>query len=223
MRPSDAYGSIPGQTGLAATEIGDVVHVLLENGVGAGDVREPVLARYPAATEEDLGRIAELVQAWHDSPLARRLGELEGVRPELPFAFEHDGVLLHGRFDVYAASDGRALVVDYKTNRLEGLTPEEALEDDYAIQRLVYALAALRAGAGEVEVVYVFLERPDEPVMRVFSRGELPALEAELSEAIAAIQQGRFVPTPSELACAGCPALDVVCAGPRLLAHAPAA
>jgi ATP-dependent exoDNAse (exonuclease V) beta subunit len=223
MRPSDAHGSVPGQSGLAATEIGDVVHVLLENGVGAAEVREPALARYPAATDENLIRVAELVQAWHDSPLAQRLGQMEGVRPELPFAFEHDGVLLHGRFDVYAAAGTRALVVDYKTNRLEELTPEEALEDDYAIQRLVYALAAFRAGADEVEVVYVFLERPDEPVMRVFAREELSSLEAELSAAIASIQEGRFVPTPSELACAGCPALDVVCAGPRLLVQNPAA
>jgi len=223
MRPSDAHGSVPGQSGLAATEIGDVVHVLLENGVGAAEVREPALARYPAATDEDLARVADLVQAWHDSPLAQRLGQIEGVRPELPFAFEHDGVLLHGRFDVYAAAGSRALVVDYKTNRLEELTPEEALEDDYGIQRLVYALAAFRAGADEVEVVYVFLERPDEPVMRVFAREEVNALEAELSAAIASIQEGRFVPTPSELACAGCPVLDVVCAGPRLLIQNPAA
>jgi ATP-dependent helicase/nuclease subunit A len=222
MRAGDAHGSVPGQSGLAATEIGDVVHVLLENGV-AGDVEEPVRARYASATDEDIARVAGLVKAWHDSPLARRLSEMEGVRPELPFAFEHDGVLLHGRFDVYAGSGGRALVVDYKTNRLEELTPEEALEDEYAIQRLVYALAALRAGADEVEVVYVFLERPDEPVAQVFARSEVVALEAELSEAIAAIQEGRFLPTPSELACSGCPALDVVCAGPRLLAYGPAA
>jgi len=223
MRPSDARGSIPGQTGLAATEIGDAVHVLLEHGVYAGEVRDPVLARYPAATEEDLARIAELVQAWHDSPLARRLAQLERPRPELAFAFEHDGVLLHGRLDVYAESDGRALVVDYKTNRLEELTPEEALEDDYALQRLVYALAAFRAGAEEVEVVYVFLERPEEPVARTFARAETVGLEADLSAAIAAIQQGRFVPTPSELACSGCPALDVVCAGPWLPSRAHAA
>jgi ATP-dependent exoDNAse (exonuclease V) beta subunit len=222
MRAGDAHGSVPGQSGLAATEIGDVVHVLLENGV-AGDVEEPVRARYASATDEDIARVAGLVKAWHDSPLARRLSEMEGVRPELPFAFEHDGVLLHGRFDVYAGSGGRALVVDYKTNRLEELTPEVALEDEYAIQRLVYALAALRAGADEVEVVYVFLERPDEPVAQVFARSEVVALEAELSEAIAAIQEGRFLPTPSELACSGCPALDVVCAGPRLLAYGPAA
>jgi ATP-dependent exoDNAse (exonuclease V) beta subunit len=223
MRPSDARGSIPGQSGLAATEIGDAVHVLLEHGVVAGEVRDPVVARYPAATEEDLTRIAALVQAWHDSPLARRLAQLERRRPELAFAFEHGGVLLHGRFDVYAENDGRALVVDYKTNRLEELTPEEALEDDYALQRLVYALAAFRAGAEEVEVVYVFLERPEEPVARTFTRAERVGLEADLSAAIAAIQEGRFVPTPSELACSGCPALDVVCAGPRLAGRARAA
>jgi len=90
------------------------------------------------------------------------------------------------------------------------------IEHDYRLQRLVYALACLRAGAGEVEVVYHFLERPDAVVGRMFSREELPELEAELSAAIAAIHEGSFRPTPSEFVCADCPALDVVCAGPRL-------
>ena len=76
-------------------------------------------------------------------------------------------------------------------------------------------MAAFRAGADEVEVAYVFLERPEDAVRRTFARDEVPALEAELSAAIAAIHEGDFRPTPSEFACAGCPALDVVCAGPR--------
>jgi len=37
-----------------------------------------------------------------------------------------------------------------------------------------------------------------------------------LSAAVADIQAGRFVPTPGEFACPGCPALGVVCAGPQL-------
>jgi hypothetical protein len=49
-----------------------------------------------------------------------------------------------------------------------------------------------------------------------FERFEVSALEAELSAAIAQINAGEFVPTPSEFNCAGCPALDLVCAGPRL-------
>jgi hypothetical protein len=77
-------------------------------------------------------------------------------------------------------------------------------------------LGSVTAGADEVEVVYQFLERPDALVTTVFDRNELPALEADLSAAIAQIQAGSFPPRPSEFACAGCPALDVVCAGPAL-------
>jgi hypothetical protein len=106
--------------------------------------------------------------------------------------------------------------VDYKTNRLEDLSPDEVVASDYSLQRLIYALATLRAGAAEVEVDFVFLERPDDVVRAVFDRDAIGSLERELSDAIASIQAGEFHPTPSELACAGCPALDRICAGPRL-------
>jgi len=172
--------------------------------------------RYPAATDDELERIAGLVSAYCESELALRVASLEGAAPERPFAFEHDGVLLHGRLDVLHRDGLRALVVDYKTNVLEDASPEELIERDYRLQRLVYALACFRAGADEVEVVYQFLERPDPAVTTIFHRSEVAELEAELSEAIARIQEGIFKPTPSEFICAGCPVLDIVCAGPRL-------
>jgi ATP-dependent helicase/nuclease subunit A len=224
MRPRDAAGTVPGHEGLAATEIGDAVHFLLEglelaNPRPPADLAELVRARYPAATDEDVDRIAGFVDAYCSSELGRRVAAIDGAEPERPFAFEHDGVLLHGRLDVLHRSGDRALVVDYKTNVLEDATPADVAERDYRLQRLVYALACLRAGAAEVEVVYQFLERPDEIVSHTFTREELPTLEAELSEAIARIQAGVFVPTPSEFVCANCPVLDVVCAGPRLRQH----
>ena len=220
MRPAEAAGSVPGQSGLAATEIGDAVHVLLELETPQEDLRELALARYPGAGEEDLARIEALVQSWRESALARRLADLPGVRPELGFAFDHDGVLLHGRFDLFQLGGERALVVDYKTNLLEELSPAEIVEAEYGLQRLVYALAAFRAGAEEVEVAYVFLERPEEVVTTTFVRAQTSELETQLSEAIRRIDAGEFRPTPSEFACAGCPALNVVCAGPRLLVAA---
>jgi ATP-dependent exoDNAse (exonuclease V) beta subunit len=217
LSPRDAVRADgDGEEGMAATELGDAVHVLLELDVPAEEARARALALYPAASEDDLDRVGSLLAAWRDSELGRRLAEAEDVRRELPFSFLHDGVLLRGRFDAYRREGERALVVDYKTNRLEERDPAEIVEAEYRLQRLVYALAALGAGASEVEVVYSFLERPEEPVATVFGRADLPGLEAELSAAIGAIRAGDFRPTPSELACPGCPALDVVCAGPRL-------
>jgi hypothetical protein len=80
----------------------------------------------------------------------------------------------------------------------------------------VYALACFRAGAEQVEVVYHFLERADAVVAETYGLGDVPTLEAELSAAIARIQANEFRPTPDEFVCADCPALDLVCAGPKL-------
>ena len=221
LRPAKAAGSVPGHEGLAATEIGDAVHALLER----VDLRAPevpanlaelVRVRYPAVTDDELERIRAFVSAYCGSELAARIAGLPGAAPERPFAFEHDGVLLHGRLDVLHRDGERALVVDYKTNWLEDESPTEVVERDYRLQRLVYALACFRAGAGEVEVVYQFLERPDELVTQCYLAQEVADLERELSCAIDAINAGEFRPTPSEFACADCPALDLVCAGPRL-------
>jgi hypothetical protein len=220
LRPEDARGTVPGATGLAATEVGDAVHRLLEAvdlaAPAAPDV-EPVRGWYPAATDEELDRIRAFVESYCGSELALRIAGLAGAVAERPFAFEHDGVLLHGRLDVHWSDGGRALVLDYKTNSLAEGSPEEIVESDYRLQRLVYALACFRTGAEEVEVVYHFLERPDAVVSTRFVRDDLPGLEAELSAAVARIDEGDFRPSPGEFTCSGCPALDRVCAGPRLL------
>ena len=200
MRPADANGTVAGRSGLAATEVGDAVHRLLElvdlTAPAPPDV-EQVRAWYPAVTEEELARIAGFVASYCSSDLAQRIAALAGARPERPFAFEHDGVLLHGRLDVLHRDGSRALVLDYKTNSLAEGSPEEIVEADYRLQRLVYALACFRAGAEEVEIVYHFLERPDAVVSTTFARADTAALEVELSEAIAQDPRRR-VPADAE-------------------------
>jgi ATP-dependent exoDNAse (exonuclease V) beta subunit len=203
-RPVEREEAVAGER--SGIEIGSAVHELLEQ----IDLAAPVTPEL----EDELVR--GLVAAYCESDLARRVAGLQGVEKERHFTFEHDGVLVHGFLDVFHLSDGRALVLDYKTNSLGDASPEEIVEEDYRLQRLVYALACFRAGAERVEVVYQFLERPEAPVEAVFSQADVPELEAELSAAIARIQAGEFPPTPSDFACAGCPALDLVCAGPRL-------
>ncbi len=227
MRPAPwapANGDGAGQVGeLHPTEIGDATHRLLElvdlsAPVALDDAETEALVRswYPAVGGEEIARIAAYVRSYAGSTLAARVATLTGVKPERPFAFELDGVLVNGRLDVLWHDGARALVLDYKTNALLGRDPAEIVAEEYLTQQVVYAVACLRAGAEEVEVVYHFLEEPDAVVSRGFTVEDQPLLEAQLSASIARIREGEFRPTPSPFACSGCPALDVVCAGPRL-------
>ena len=105
--------------GLGALDVGDAVHRLLET----IDLRDPhvvdlerVREWYPRVTEDELERIAAFVAGYCASPLAQRVAALDDVRAEVPFTFEHDGVLIRGFVDVMHRAGERALVVDYKTN-----------------------------------------------------------------------------------------------------------
>jgi len=73
MRPADAHGTVAGQRGLAATEVGDAVHRLLElvdlQAPAAPDV-EQVRSWYPAVTAEELERISGFVATYCGSELA---------------------------------------------------------------------------------------------------------------------------------------------------------
>lgn len=206
-------------SGLAATDLGSAVHELLEQidlaapkTPAPSDLERSVRSRYPAASEKDLERIGRLVANYCDSKLARRVAQLSGPQSELSFVFEQSGVLVNGFLDVAAFADGKAFVLDYKSN-LISRDPEEIVADEYRLQRLVYALACLRAGYEEVEVVYAFLEQPDAVVSATFQTADTEKLELELGAEIERVVAGDFSPTPSAFACSDCPVNGVVCAG----------
>ena len=208
---------------LHPTEVGDAAHRLLELvDLAAPEAPEPaeleglVRAWYPAVTDAEVACIDAFVRSYTGSALAARIAGLQGARPERPFAFEHDGVLVNGRLDVLWLEGEEAIVLDYKTNALNGRDPAEIVEEEYLTQQVVYAIACLRSGARRVEVVYHFLEQSEAVVWRVFTHEDAERLEEGLSVSIARIRAGEFRATPSAFACSGCPALDVVCAGPRL-------
>ena len=168
VRPAGGDGE-----GLGALNVGDAVHRLLET----IDLKQPQLVDvdrvrgwYPHVTDEELQLIGGFVESYCASPLAQRVAGSDGAQTEVQFAFEHDDVLIRGFLDMLHSADGRALVVDYKTNALEESSPQEIVDQEYRLQRLVYALACFRSGATEVEVVYHFLERPDAIVGNSCSR-----------------------------------------------------
>ncbi len=205
-----------GRTG--AAERGTLVHALLER----IDFRRPVMPELAARRElgpRELRELTTTLQAFAACQTCARLARARQVRREQRFAFAlAPGLpMVTGVLDVLAhEGSGEALVVDYKTDHLGGADPELTMQERYAGQRLIYAVAALRSGVGSVEVAHVFLEQPDRPVARRFTSSELPRLERELEQRAGGILRREFevAPEPQRSLCRGCPAEAGLCSWP---------
>jgi hypothetical protein len=138
----------------------------------------------------------------------------------VPLLLGVGGTVLRGSIDLLVEEDGRPpLVLDYKTDRLDGAGPAERA-GRYEVQRTIYALAVADSrGAAEVEVAYVFLERPDDPVVTLLDAEEMARGRARLEREVERIGAGEFRPAPVERRswdlCRGCPALGSLCSGPE--------
>ena len=207
-------------SGLSALDRGSVVHELLERiefsepaVPDAEEVRALLDARALEATEEDVERVREFVLAFVESDLCSRIAASRSPRRELQFLFTLDSLLVNGVMDVHAMEGTTALVVDYKTDPVGPDGPGPVAERDYSVQRLVYALAALKAGAERVEVVHLFLDRPADPAVAVYEAADMPELEERLREVSADLVNWRFTPTdqPHRELCASCAARPGLC------------
>jgi len=213
---------------------GAAVHALLEWSGRHGWEAPPVeLARRHAVAHGLLGGdgaaddeataegLLSPVRRWLGSPLLAELRDdgASRVRAEVPLLLGAGGTVLRGSIDLLAEREGRPpLVVDYKTDRLDGAGPEERAAR-YQTQRTIYALAAAESlGAAEVEVAYVFLERPEDPVLTRLDAAAMAAGRRRLEEAIGQISRGEFPPAPPDRRdwplCRDCPALGTLCSGP---------
>ncbi len=209
------------------TAQGAAVHALLEwsQANGWSTPSEEMARRHAVAAGLDPEgdglpeTLLDPVRGWLDSALRRRIDTGTRARAEVPILLGIAGTVLRGSIDLLVEREEEApLVIDYKTDRLDGSDPEEHAAR-YETQRTIYALAVADSlQAPEVEVAYVFLERPDEPVTTTLSPAEMEAARERLAATITRIGQGDFPVAPPEQRswslCRGCPALGRLCSGP---------
>jgi ATP-dependent exoDNAse (exonuclease V) beta subunit len=218
----------------SAADRGVLLHALLERldfrrpAVPTADAVRAAAARmglWPAPGPAEADDLAALVRRFAGSELCARLARATSTRREERFAFpvgrSRAAPLVVGAIDVLARESNpphpeRVLVVDYKSDRLAGATPAQVAEDEYSTQRIVYALAALRAGAGAVEVVHCFIEQPEAPAGLMFARADRDDLERALADLSRGVLRREFpvTPTPHRQVCAGCPAEGGLCSWP---------
>jgi ATP-dependent exoDNAse (exonuclease V) beta subunit len=210
--------------GLEARARGTLVHRLLEThdyaSPGAPDATSVAAAAAELGLEPGPGedeQLAGLLARALQSPLAARIAAAARRRPEHPFAFSLGAgtPLVTGVIDLLCdEADGTVLVVDHKSDRLAPQLATEALvARDYAVQRLLYALAALREGALVVEVAHWFVERPEQPAVARYTLAERATLEERLATRLAADWEEPFAvsPRPHRALCQGCPGRGGMC------------
>jgi ATP-dependent helicase/nuclease subunit A len=224
-RPASEDASPSGREERSAQ--GAAVHALLEwsQANGWAEPSAELAGRHAVAAGLDPERtdaraLLEPVRGWLGSTLRGRIAGATRLRAEVPILLSIGATVLRGSIDLLVERDGEPpLVVDYKTDRLGGSGPEEHAAR-YETQRSIYALAVAEAlGTPEVEVAYVFLERPDEPVLSCLGTAEMESGRERLAVAVARIGAGEFPVAPagerSWDLCRGCPALGRLCSGPQ--------
>ena len=190
-------GEGPGEADGAAAR-GIAVHSLLEwsqaNGWRAPSAE--LLQRISTSAEvgdAELSKEALLApfRAWLGSRFfAERVRDAQSSRAEVPLLIEVADTVLRGSIDLLVEEDGRPpLIVDYKTDRVDGSDPAELIAR-YEIQQAIYAVAVAEAReAEEVELAYVFLERPAEPVLSRWGAEQIAAARQRLEAEIARVRE----------------------------------
>jgi ATP-dependent exoDNAse (exonuclease V) beta subunit len=228
-RTPTARTGVGGSAALDARVRGTIVHALLERvdfaraaPRTAADVAELTRALGLRASEHECEQLAQLanvaVAALSDpSSPAARAAAARDVRREHQFAFSLSAgePLITGVIDLLARErGGSSLVIDYKTDRVSDAERlGELVAREYGIQRLIYALAVLRAGAPAVEIVHWFLERPGGWVSQRYDAGEQSALRGQLAARLTrALARGYAVSElPHRGLCETCPGRARLC------------
>lgn len=224
---------------LGARARGTLTHQLLEqlrfeNGECAPTDAEiaAVAASIEGASSDAQALIDQrkMLEGFIGSEVWQQLAAATEVERESSFALEivaGDGTLpvLIGTVDALAdGPDGRVLVVDYKTDKVAADEDLDLkVESRYGLQRDAYALAALRRGAEQVEVVHCFLQRPDQRVSVTFTAAQEGELVERLRKAAETVTKSDFPVSdrPHRGLCTGCPGRPVGKA-PGLCSHSEA-
>lgn len=158
----------PWKRGRGGTSIGRAVHAVLQTidlATGEGIVET---SRAQAAAENLSRRqpdIARLARSAVESEVVKRAVSSDRFWREVPVVIPMGDGVLEGFIDLLFEEDDSLVVVDYKTDYLEG-EDAQAGTDRYKLQAGSYALAVQKATGKPVkEVIFLFLQPKQEVTM----------------------------------------------------------
>lgn len=121
-------------------------------------------------------------------------------------------VMIRGFIDLLMPETDPPLVIDYKTNRLDGGEPTGKMAA-YELQRDLYALGTARMNrVSVVDTAYVFLEAPDRPLEKTYDQALLDEAGERVDRLVGEITGGRYFggPEAGHHPCGECWACDLL-------------
>lgn len=193
---------------LGATNFGSALHALLQQASPEGispSVLDATCRRY-RLDGSARARLVATAERFLGGEIARRAYAGERVDRESPLRVPVGDTHLVGNMDLLSWTGQRALIVDYKTG--EAPPKDSPRLHGYRLQASCYALAVLKGGAEEAEVVFVFVEHDEASVSFEFQKSDLVTLERDIAGRLAAIESSDFPHLDSFRAetCRDCPA-----------------
>ena len=178
-------GEVSYRRGRAGTSLGRAVHSVLQTIDLATGEGVDETSRAQASAEgipNRSGEVARLVGAALQSPVVKRAIASRRYYREVFVSAPVDGILVEGFIDLLFEADGGLVIVDYKTDAIQGDEEADQARERYRIQVGAYALAlAQSTGMPVKEVVLLFLHTntpvPFEDIMALQSLARQRALE----------------------------------------------
>ncbi len=153
----------------------------------------------------------QMIDDFLSTDLARELADRK-ADVESGLLVELDDVIVRGFADLLVRDPVRPMILDYKSNRLDGTSTRELMEK-YDLQRDLYALAVSKAlDVDEVETAFVFLRAPEDPVRDLFGRERLLQAEESIGALVSDIVEGRYLggPEATRQPCGNCWACETL-------------
>ncbi len=154
-----------------ATAFGSAVHEILEACARRQWIRPAdseigarlKLRGLDPADEHVFERARTMIDGFLESELGRQVSS-EQCDVEVPLLFDAGGITIRGFADLLAPGAGPPLILDYKSNNLEGTTAEKKMDEQYGLQRDLYGLAVSTGlPVDTVTTAFVFLRRRGKP------------------------------------------------------------
>jgi ATP-dependent exoDNAse (exonuclease V) beta subunit len=179
-------------------------------------------------SQDEVGDIQRLIENFLQSQLFAKIANTARIQREVSFAFalssdldeptqlqsEEQAPIVSGVVDLLAQQPGgNAVIIDYKTDPIGEVSPDELVDRSYSLQRSIYALAALSQGSAEVEVAHCFLEDPKAISSSHFTQADRPRLIDELKTAAGGLLSRQYpvAEEPHFDLCRSCPGRETLC------------